>query len=151
GNYTTLGGNFSELNFRNSSGADTIVGNDMEISGTGLADLNAPAAASGSITMGNLKIGDGQILGVNKNNMTVIFPTVTLTGGNATLSVNPPNFVAAGPATLTLGSISENTANAGIIKDGTSALNLIGTNTYTGGTTVALGTLALIGDTALTN
>ena len=51
-----------EFNLRSSSGGNTIVGN-VEIVGSGLADINGPTAVAGlSATMGNLKIGGGQIL-----------------------------------------------------------------------------------------
>ena len=152
GTYNGSGGNYSEFNLRNSSGGNTIVGNNVEIVGSGLADINGPTAVAGlSTTLGNLKIGGGQILGVNKNTMSVIFQSVTLTGGNATFSPNTPGFVGAGAATLTLGSINESISGSGIIKDGTNSLTLIGTNIFTGNTTINLGTLALVGDTALTN
>ena len=56
---TTTNGSYSEFQVRNLSGGNTIVGNDIEVTGTGLADLNFPAAVTGGITvtMGNLKIG----------------------------------------------------------------------------------------------
>ena len=59
---TTTNGSYSEFQVRNLSGTSTVVGNDIEVTGTGLADLNFPAAVTGGITttMGNLKSAPGK-------------------------------------------------------------------------------------------
>ncbi len=88
----TTNGNYSEFQVRNTIGGTTTVGNDIEVTGTGLADLNFPAAiANNVVVLGNLKVGAGQVLGVNKNNGTYQFSNVTL-NGTPTLSPNTPNF-----------------------------------------------------------
>ena len=75
-----------------------------------------------------------------------VISSVTLTGGNHRPSLEHAGFVGAGAA-FTLKSISESISGSGIIKDGTNSLTL---GTYTG-SDHQLETLALTGDTALTN
>src|SRR5439155_24663368 len=92
---TTTGG-YSELNLLNNSTGNATFGNHLEISGTGLADLNplSSAPTNAVIGMGNLKIGAGQELGIydaSGNIHTVAFNSVTLTGGNATFSPRTAN------------------------------------------------------------
>ncbi len=149
----TLAGTYTEFNLRNnnSAGVNTVFGNDVEITDTGLADLNllGNAGANTSITMGNLKVGTGQILGVNKTSMTLVFPTVTL-AGSATFAPATAGFGATGPANLSLGPISESEAGSGIVMDGgatTTAgfgvLFLTGNNAFTGGLTINNGTVQI--------
>ena len=149
---TTLNGTYTEFNLRNNGSGNTVFGNDVIITGTGLADMNllgtAPAAGSTlTTTMGNLTIGTGQILGVNKTSHTLSFPTVTL-AGTATFSPATAGFGPTGPANLILGNIVETTAGSGVIMDGgntTAAgfgiLFLNGSNTFTGGLTINNGTV----------
>ncbi len=146
---TSLVGTYTEFNLRNNNtaGVNTVFGNDVEVTGTGLADLNLLGNGSTSITMGNLKIGTGQILGVNKTSMTLIFPTVTL-AGSATFSPATAGFGPTGPANLVLGTISESAGGSGITMDGgatTTAgfgvLFLNGNNSFTGGLTINNGTV----------
>jgi len=144
-------GGYSELNLRNNSAGDNAFGNDLELLGNGLAVLNplgtAPAAAK--TTMGTLKIGGGQELGVylsSGNTHNIVFPTVTLTGGTATFSPKIPGFGAASSvgSDLSLGNIGEISAS-GITMNGVRTLFLTGNNTYSGATTVNNGTLEVDG------
>jgi len=59
-------GGYSELNLRNNSAGDTVLGNNIELIGSGLALLNplGSAPSGAKVTMGNLRIGGGQELGV---------------------------------------------------------------------------------------
>ena len=144
---TTTNGSYSEFQVRNLSGFNTVVGNDIEVTGTGLADLNFPAAVTGGITvtMGNLKVGAGQILGVNKNNGTYVFNNVTL-NGTPTIATNTPNYGANGAANLVLGPIGQSSPSGIIIAGGgTSSVTFSGNNTYTGTTTVNSGVLYVNG------
>ncbi len=148
---TTTGG-YSELNLRNNSGGDALFGNDIELTGTGLAIVNplGTAPVNASVTMGNLRIGAGQELGVflNTGNAHVIaFPTVTLTGGTATFSPKIPGFnpLTAVGSDLALGDISQSVAGAGINMAGLRTLSITGTASYTGATTVDSGTLRITG------
>ena len=61
---TTTGG-YSELNLRNNTSGNQVYGNNVQITGTGLALINTlgNAPTGNSVTMGNLQIGNGQILG----------------------------------------------------------------------------------------
>jgi autotransporter-associated beta strand protein len=146
---TTTNGTYSEFQVRNtiSGGGPTTVPTNIEITGSGLADLNFPATVTNNvITLGNLKIG-GQTLGVNKNNGTYVFPAVTLTG-TPTFAPNTPGFGASGAASLSLGPISQSSPGLGITVNGalTATVTLTGSNTYTGPTTVTSGSLVLGAD-----
>ncbi len=148
----SLAGTYTELNLRNNFTGNTTFGNDIEVIGTGFTNLNpiGNVSVAGSISaLGNLKIGDSQTLGVNRNSgtqLTASFNSVTLTGGNATFS--PTTGTVAGWSqtsgmNLFLGPISETTPGSGIILDGDATLRLNGNNTYTGGTQILRGTLQL--------
>jgi fibronectin-binding autotransporter adhesin len=144
---TTTNGSYSEFQVRNLSGFSTAVGNDITVTGTGLADLNFPAAVTAgvTVTMGNLKVGAGQILGINKNNGTYVFNNVTL-NGTPTFAPNTPNFGANGAANLVLGPIGQSTPSGVIIAGGgTSSVTFSANNTYTGTTTVNGGVLYVNG------
>jgi autotransporter-associated beta strand protein len=151
-------GGYSEMNLRNNSTANTTLGNNIELAGSGLVVLNpvGSAPASASVAMGNLKIGGGQQVGIylgSTNSHTVIFSTVTLTGGNATFSPRIPAFGttnAANTGDLQLGPISQ-TAPSGIIMNGLRTLTLTGANTYSGNTVVSNGTLALAGGATISS
>jgi len=156
----TTSGGYSELNVRNNSGGDTSFGNDVELSGTGLAILNPLGTAPSGSTVGlnNLKIGGGQELGIflnSGNSHPITFQTVNLTGGTATFSPKIPGFNAptAVGADLSLGDVSQNTAGAGVTMAGLRMLSITGTANYTGPTTVNSGTLRVngaLGKTAVT-
>jgi fibronectin-binding autotransporter adhesin len=143
---------FSEFNLRNNSSGNVIFGNDVELAGAGLAIINplGTAPSGATVTMGDLKIGGGQELGLylaSGNAHVVVFPTVALTGGQAAFSPKTPGF---GSATstgsdLSLGNIRELAPGSGIIMAGLRTLTLTGTNTYTGATWINSGTLALTG------
>src|SRR4029453_18428345 len=65
---TTTGG-YSEMNLRNNNvtgNGDTVFGNDVEITGSGLPVLNSLGNAPNGalIGMGNLRIGGAQELGI---------------------------------------------------------------------------------------
>ena len=151
----TVQGTFSELNLRNNGTGSTIFGNDVEVAGSGLAVLDpiGSAPTGSSVTMGNLKVGAGQEVGVNFNgtgtdiNHPVIFNTVTLNGGNAIFSPRTPgwNTVVQFGSDLTLGNITELTAGSGFTMNGQRILTLTGgsANVYSGPTTNANGTMAL--------
>jgi autotransporter-associated beta strand protein len=149
-------GGYVEFNIRNSGGTTTIP-TDFQIAGSGAVVFNGLGTGNGAVaTLGNLKIGGGQEVigyrGAGTTTNTINFPTVTLTGGSATLSPHSTSFGAANQAgaDLSLGNISETSAS-GIIKAGIGNLTLTGLNAYTGNTTVSNGTLFLSGDSALTN
>jgi autotransporter-associated beta strand protein len=147
-------GNYSELNLRNNFTGSSTIGNNIELTGTGIATLNplGNAAANSITTMGNLKIGNGQELGVNTNTagpIVVAFPTVTLTGGVASFSPKTPNFSFTGNGNLNLGAIGESTPASGIDMKGLGLLTVTGTGTYTGTTAVdGGGTLRVTGSIA---
>jgi autotransporter-associated beta strand protein len=148
----TVNGNYTELNLRNNSVGATVFGNNVELAGTGLAVLDplGSAPAGTTITMGNLKIGGGQELGVNLNGTgpdhPVVFQSVTLTGGNATFSPKTIgwNTTPQIGSDLSLADIGQTTASS-ITMNGLRTLFLTGTSTYTGSTTVSNGTLHVSG------
>ena len=143
-------GSYCNLLVRNDSGGYATFGNDVQLAGTGFAALNplGTSPAGSLTTMGNLTIGNGQNLGVYRNGgnvMTVVFPTVTLTGGTATFSPRPSSFdPSVNGSDLSLGDISQ-TAASGLVMTGLRTLSITGTATYTGSTTVSNGTLNVTG------
>jgi autotransporter-associated beta strand protein len=152
----SLNGTYSILNLRNNNGdINTIFANDVEMSGPGFASLNplSNGTTTTTITMGNLRIGNGQHLGVNRTTAPtsiVHFVGATLTGGIATLSPRTPGFGAGVGSDLSIGHISE-TAPSGIIMGGLATLSFTGAANYTGATTVASGTLRIASTGNLTN
>jgi autotransporter-associated beta strand protein len=151
-------GGYSELNVRNNTN-DTVFGNDVEITGSGLAILNMAGSgvsgATAASTMGNLKVSGGQTVGVYKasgNAQVVKFTSATLTGGNPVFAPFIPGFGAltAVNSDLSLGPISE-LAPSGIVMSGFRTLYLTGANAYSGNTVVNSGTLALSGSGSITN
>jgi autotransporter-associated beta strand protein len=144
---TTLTGGYSEFNVRNNSQGDTTFGNDVQISGTGLALINplGTAPANAIANMGNLKIGSGQELGLFLNAApahVLAFQSVSL-AGTAKFSPQTPGFGAATSvgSDLALSNVTETSAGSGVTMTGLRTLYLNGTNTYTGPTQVLSGTL----------
>ena len=145
---TTTGG-YSELNLRINTNGNQVYGNNVDVTGAGLAIINplGTAAAGDSVTMGNLQIGNNQALGVyvaaSSSTHPVIFQSVTLAGGTATFEPKPNGFGAttAPGGDLYLGGISESIPDSGITMSGLRTLFLDGNNNYTGPTTVNSGTL----------
>ena len=143
-------GSYCNLLVRNDSGGDAAFGNDVELSGSGFVTVNplgtAPAGALS--TMGMLKLGNGQNLGVYRgagNVITLVFPTVTLTGGTATFSPRPPAFDGTIIGSdLSLGDVSQS-AGSSVVMNGLRTLSITGTASYTGSTTVSNGTLNVSG------
>jgi fibronectin-binding autotransporter adhesin len=144
------GGTYSQLNLRNDSQGDVFFGNNVEITGVGLAnfapvgDVAVPpdGLANTRVHLGNLRVGAGQIAAVNKNgekSQVVQFSSVTLTGGTATFSPKTPGFKFVAGSDMVLGPISEEVPGSGIIMDGEANLVLLGGNTYTGATTIQRG------------
>jgi fibronectin-binding autotransporter adhesin len=135
----------AELNLRNSSGTNTVYSTDVEIIGTGVVSFNAPIVQS-PVSIGTLKVGDGQIVGANKNNAQFIFPTVTLNGGIATFAPGTVGLAAgSGPASITLSNVSELIPVSGMTMSGSNVLTLAGDATYTGPTFVSNGVMIVNG------
>ena len=134
-----------ELNIRNLSGTNTVFNTDVEIIGTGTVSFNSPVGQSPS-TIGNLKIGDSQIMGVNKNSTLLIFPNVSLNGGNATFAPGTVGLGAgSGPGFLSVGTISELIPASGLTMSGSNMMTLTGDATYTGPTVVNNGVMTVNG------
>jgi autotransporter-associated beta strand protein len=153
-----VSGGFSELNIRNNFTNHSYLGNNVEVIGAGLATLNPLGSAPSNAvsTMGNLKIGDGQELGVIRNSgqpQTVLFQSVTLTGGNARFSPRTPGFGAAtaSGSDLTLSNITQLVPGSGITMAGLRTLTLNGSNSYSGNTYISSGTLALVNNASISN
>ncbi len=173
GSYTTgsTNGNYSEVLVRNNFAGDTVLGNNVALTGTvaggtawGFLNLVSVAPGPGVIDLlgsvnqfGTLTLRDGQGLGVYRNAGNVNaaqFTGVTLTGGTSSFAADPIGFTATGSANLILGPIVETArtnvvfaigqSNATTPVAGTILLN--SANSYTGSTTIATGstgTLAL--------
>ncbi len=148
-NTLTSAGGYSELNLRNNATGSQVYGNNVQLTGTGLAVINplGTAPAGSSVALGNLQIGAGQTLAVylasSFSTHPVVFQSVTLTGGIATFAPKLNGFGATNStgSDLYLGSITESVPNSGLAMNGLRTLVLNGNNTYTGPTTVNSGTL----------
>ena len=148
----SLNGTYSEFNVRNNSGSDTTFGNDIRLAGSGIGIVNplGTAPVGALVTMGNLTIGGGQILGVHLNNgnaHNVVFPTVSITGGSPVFMPGIPGLgaVTAVGSDLTLGDISQNAAGSGLVMGGFRTLFVAGNASYSGVTLVTNGTLQVNG------
>ena len=144
-----LNGTYSQFQTRITGAGETVVfGNNIEIAGAGYVNYNALGGVNVTANFGDLKIGGGQIFGFNKNdvnNRTVIFDSVTLTGGNAEFRLFDPGFTNSatpGGANLKLGVIG-GVAGSGVIFLGQAPYitTITGDSNYSGTTTVSTGTL----------
>ncbi len=144
-------GTYSQFQTRLNAVMDYNFGNDIEVAGSGIVNFNLLGAIGSTTRYGNLKIGDTQTAFFNKNStntVTVAFSSVTLTGGNATLSVFDPSFGSAaasiGPSVL-LGAIGESSAGSGIIFKASAAphATINAPSTFTGLADIETGTLSV--------
>ena len=150
-NTVTTTGGYSELNLRNNTTGNQIYGNNVQITGAGLAVLNplGSAPANATETLGTLTIGSAQQLGIylaaSSVSHPIIFQNVVLTNGIATFSPKTPNFGASTStgSDLYLGPISDQSSGAGITMAGLRTLFLTGANTYDGPTTITSGILQI--------
>ena len=152
---TVLGGlNGTYSQFQSRVTVDNVAatfGNNIEVAGTGTVNINIIGNAGTTANFGDLKFGGGQSVFFNKNDATLrnaTFSSVTLTGGNSTLSVLDPSFgsnVVGVGANVGLGPIGETTAGSGIIFKASTAghATINGVGTYTGVTDVETGTLTI--------
>jgi autotransporter-associated beta strand protein len=155
----TVNGTYLEFNLRNQFAGNTTLGNNVEMTGTGIVIFNMLSdnnvAPTNSVSrLGNLRIGTDQEIGTYKGStngtpLTLGFDSVTLTGPGAKFRAKVPGF---GGATtdagdIRLGAISEATPSSswGIVVAGQAprAVILEGVNTYTGSTRVTSGILRL--------
>jgi fibronectin-binding autotransporter adhesin len=156
-----LNGTYAQVQTRlTADNLSTSFGNSIEITGTGVVNFNIIGNANTTSIFGNLRIGDGQSAFFNKNDATirtVVFPTVTLTGGTATFSVFDPSFgstnaTSIGP-NVQLGAIGQTTPGSGVIFRGSAAggatvipnphVTITGVSTYTGPTEIQTGILTV--------
>jgi fibronectin-binding autotransporter adhesin len=142
-------GTFSLYNARNNFTASTTFGNNVALTGSGLAAINVlgTAPAGSTTNFGNLTIGNTQDLAAVSTGTAgqfLAFTSVTLTGGNATFTPHPVgNTSYVSDENIVLGPIGESMANSGITMDGAAALILTSANAYSGPTTVQSGTMRL--------
>jgi autotransporter-associated beta strand protein len=159
-----LQGTYAQMQPRLAAASQTYpLNNDVEVSGPGYVNINVLGGAEVIAQFKSLRIGDGQILAANKNDLTnrsVEFTTVTHTGGTAEFRAFDPGFAVAtnankGGSNIRLGTINELTPNSGVIFKSTAPFvnEIVGEAKYTGLTQVASGTLrvALGGSIAATS
>lgn len=153
GLFNPVGTGYSELLLRNNGQGLVTAGNNLTVSGSGAAIVNA--IGSNSVVMGQLTIGNNQELigykAAGGATNVVSFSPVSLTGGNATFS---PHSVTVGAPTQTgtdfaLDSVSEQTPGSSITLGGNGNLTLSGANTYTGDTIITNGVLWLTNSASL--
>ena len=149
------------LTLGNATGGFNIGTGNTTINTNGTLNLNqggnATASALGTGTFiangGVLNNTSGSTVTIGTNNAIALNASLTFTGSNSlnlgtgavTLSVSPTITVSG--STLTLGGVVSGAF--GITKGGSGTLVLGGNNTYSGATTVSLGTLELSGNGAL--
>ncbi len=159
-------GTFPLFNLRNTSGGtggSANLGNNLQITGTGVAFVNLLGTVTSALnvvdSLGSLTMSDNQTLVAASNNgvtQTLAFTSASLGGGTMTFE---PGYLPGGAnpyptsenITIT-GSVTE-TAQSNLIENGIGTLTLAAGGTYTGSTTVSSGTLqvsgAISGSTAL--
>jgi fibronectin-binding autotransporter adhesin len=158
-----LNGTYSQVQTRvNTADLVTNFANNVEISGLGVVNFNLLGVANTTSIFGDLRIGDGQSAFFNKNDAglrTAVFPTVTLTGGNATFSVWDPSFGSnsatndsVGPS-VQLGAIGETMPGSGAIFRSSAAVSatvfpsphvtITGVSGFTGPTDIQTGVLSV--------
>jgi autotransporter-associated beta strand protein len=116
-------------------GSDQALGTGTVTWNSGTLSANASRSVSNAVTFaGNGTVGGTSDINFNSG-------AWTLTNGNHTLTVS-----GAGIATIN-SQIGETVPGAGLTKAGTGTLVLSNTNTYSGNTTIAAGTLS-VGDTS---
>ena len=107
----------------------------------------AATAASPTITMGTLTSASGSQLNVTGTTVTTAGQPYGLTLGNATLSgattFNVANAAGGGGGTLRLGTVSDGSSPGVVVMSGAGTLQLSNPNTYTGGTHINSGTVAI--------
>ncbi len=126
--------------------------------GSGTVTLSGANIYSGAtaVNAGTLLLAGGSAL-ADTNAVSVSAPgTVTLVNDEAIGSLAGAGAVALGASTLTVGGSNSNTNFSGaiggsgqLVKNGSGQLTLSGTNSFSGGTTVQAGTLAVAGGSAL--
>jgi len=110
------------------------IDNAITLNGTGVGNQGALLNVSGDNTVsGAITQGSSSTIGSNSGTLTI---SGTMNGGGGGKSFD---FVGAGNTTVT-GVISN---NGSVTMDGTGVLSLFGVNTYSGGTTINSGTVAV--------
>ncbi|MGE0095181.1 MAG: autotransporter domain-containing protein [Alphaproteobacteria bacterium] len=152
---SSTGFNVGNGNTQTLAGANAIAGTGgISKSGAGTLSItgaNANYSGTTSVTAGTLAAGAGTALGtggVTLNGGTLrsdaamaIANAITLGASNGTWNTNGND--------TTVSGIIGSTGGGSLTKSGTGTLTLSGVNTYTGGTTVSAGTLALGNNSAV--
>jgi autotransporter-associated beta strand protein len=128
---------------------------NLTMAGTGTLNLSGNLAYSGSTTISSGIVQAGSTTGLSPNSAFTVNSILDLNGFNSTIGSLSGNGTVLNngstTAGLTIGNNNATTTFAGVLKDGTSILQLTksgsgtliltGNNTYTGGTTISAGTL----------
>jgi autotransporter-associated beta strand protein len=140
----TVGGGTFNLNKTSSGGAHAVGGPGLQINSGGTARITGPGGDQ-IYDGGSVTLSAGAVLDLYGNSETIA--TLAGTGGvvdNTAAGKSATLTLATGSSTFS-GTLQNSGAGAtlALVKNGTGTFTLNGVNTYSGGTTVAAGTLAL--------
>ncbi len=126
----------------------TLVVNQGSVSGT-LATAETLTANSTQMTGGSISLGDTDNFILGGSLSTNAFASSATISGNLTLGAQRTLTVAEGAAINDLDLTAIVSGSGGFVKAGTGLLRVTGANTFSGGSTLAAGTLAIGGNAVL--
>jgi len=146
------------------SGSNSLTSGMSLLNGT-LAVNNAHALGTGTVALGNTALGSvsldntsGAAITLSTNNAISLNGTVDFLGtnnlnlGTGAVTLKGSQQITTSAGNLTLGgTVAGNVSTVSLTKQGNGTLILGGANTYTGGTIVGAGALALIGSGSLSS
>jgi autotransporter-associated beta strand protein len=141
------------LNATNTASITSFVGNGTLVVNGGVVDMPAPISSPASLTINGGTVtaaswsGPGTVTVNAPGTLSAALLSIGGIAGNGSISIsNNLFFFPITPSTFTFDGVIQGTGF--LVKDGVGTLVLAGTNTYTGGTNVVIGTLAIEGSVA---
>ena len=147
---TTISAGAIAVGHNNALGSGTIIfgGATLHSNSTSARELNNTITVNNSSSLGNSSSSFNGTLTLSGNltfgdkNLTLISNSNTIISGNIDLATDPQSLSVANGVTSTVSGVI---SNGMLTKSGVGSLILSGTNTYTGETTIAAGTLEVQG------